>query len=115
MRRDDLYLGDILDSAASIERYLTDLNYEAFMASDMERDAVLMRLVNIGEACACISQELRDSHPEVRWGKIKAFRNLAVHAYFSVDWLIVWNLASIRVPELAALIAKIIDSEPPQS
>lgn len=84
------------------------LDPEAFLASNIVRDAVLLRLTNVGEACARISQELRDEHPEVPWQKVKAFRNLAVHAYFSVDWPVVWTLATERLPELAIQVEAIL-------
>lgn len=40
----------------------------------------------IGEAAARLPKEFRDCHPEIPWVDIVAFRNIAVHAYFSVDW-----------------------------
>ena len=78
MRRDDLWLADILDSAGAIEGYTAGLTLEAFLASDMVRDAVLMRLVGIGEACAAVSADVKERHPEVPCQKVKNFRNLAV-------------------------------------
>ncbi len=111
MRRDDLWLADIVDSAGAIEAYTAGLTLEAFLTSDMVRDAVLMRLVGIGEACAAVSADVKERHPEVPWQKVKDFRNLAVHAYFSVDWPVVWGLASRRVPELAEQVARILDEE----
>jgi uncharacterized protein with HEPN domain len=67
-------------------------------------------LTQVGEACARVSDELNSAHPDVPWQKVKAFRNLAVHAYFSVDWQVVWHLATVRLPELAAQVSAILDS-----
>jgi uncharacterized protein with HEPN domain len=36
---------------------------------------------------------LRDRYPDVAWRQVRAFRNLAVHRYFGVDWAIVWKIA----------------------
>ncbi|MDX1581865.1 MAG: HepT-like ribonuclease domain-containing protein [Alphaproteobacteria bacterium] len=41
------------------------------------------------------------------------FRNIAVHAYFSVDWNIVWVTATKDVPELRHLVAEILASDFP--
>jgi uncharacterized protein with HEPN domain len=38
-------------------------------------------------------------------------RNLLVHAYFSVDWDVVWTTATDSVPRLAGQIAKILAPE----
>lgn len=37
-------------------------------------------------------------------------RNLLIHAYFSVDWDIVWNTATDAVPRLAAQVARVVES-----
>ncbi|MXX39698.1 MAG: DUF86 domain-containing protein, partial [Gemmatimonadetes bacterium] len=42
---------------------------------------------------------------------IIAFRNIAVHAYFSVEWPIVWVTATQEAPELRSKIAHILAEE----
>lgn len=111
MRRDDFYLNDILEAAQIVAEYLGGITPDSFLASSLLRDAVLLRLTNIGEACARLSEDLRAAHPDVPWQKVKAFRNLAVHAYFSVDWPVVWTLATERLPELARQVEQIIEVE----
>ena len=76
----------------------------------MRRDAVLLRLTQVGEACARVSDEWKATHPDVPWQQVKAFRNLAIHAYFSVDWPVVWHLGAVRLPELAAQVSGILNS-----
>ena len=39
------------------------------------------------------------------------FRNIAVHAYFSVEWPIVWVAATEETPTLRHQIAKILELE----
>lgn len=102
-------LVDIIEAAKVVARYIDGYDLETFLSTSMACDAVLLRLTNIGEACARISQETREAYPEIPWQKVKAFRNLAVHAYFSVDWQVVWNLAEQRVPELAQQVSKVLD------
>jgi uncharacterized protein with HEPN domain len=109
MRRDDLYLADIIEAAEAVASYLGGIDQQTFLTSPLVRDAVLMRLTQVGEACARIGEDLKSVHPDVPWQKVKAFRNLAVHAYFSVDWLVVWHLATERLPQLASQVAAILD------
>lgn len=44
----------------------------------------------IGEAAARLSEATRSSAPQLPWKEIIGFRNVAVHAYFSVDWRVVY-------------------------
>lgn len=60
---------------------------------------------------ARLSDNYKKKHRGIEWVDIVAFRNFAVHAYFAVDWAIVWIAATKNVPVLKAYIKEII-SEP---
>ena len=94
MRRDELYLRDIVQAAGYIAEDIEGLDRTAFLANRTVRDAVVRNLIVIGEACSRVSQAVRDCHPEIPWADIVAFRNILVHAYFGIDWDIVWHAAS---------------------
>jgi uncharacterized protein with HEPN domain len=82
------------------------------LGDDLVRSAILHKLTVIGEAAVRVSAELKARHPEVPWGDIVGFRNIAVHAYFSVDWGIVWVTATEEVPQLESQVRAILASEP---
>ncbi len=111
MRRDLLYLQDIVDAADAIGAFLADKSQEDFLASDLLQSAVLQKLSVIGEAVANLSADAKSRNPEVEWRDIVAFRNIAVHAYFSVRWPIVWTTATGDVPTLTAQVAQILALE----
>ncbi|WP_363319600.1 HepT-like ribonuclease domain-containing protein [Meiothermus sp.] len=48
-------------------------------------------------------------HPHIPWPDIVAFRNIAAHGYFAVDWRIVWVTAKQEVPELKEEIARLLE------
>ncbi|MBK7767055.1 MAG: DUF86 domain-containing protein [Sulfuritalea sp.] len=100
MRSDNLYLSDIVQAADSIARFVEGLDEDRFIGDDLVRSAVLHKLTVIGEAAARVSSELKQSHPGIPWVDIIGFRNIAVHAYFSVDWRLVWNAAVFDAPVL---------------
>jgi uncharacterized protein with HEPN domain len=58
-----------------------------------------------------LPREFRDAHTQIAWADIVGFRNLAVHAYFSVSWPIVWVTATEDVPVLRDQIAEILANE----
>jgi uncharacterized protein with HEPN domain len=111
MRREALYLRDIVDAAQSIAEFLQDVDESEFQASDLVRSAVLQKLTVIGEAATRISKPFQERYPEVDWASIIGFRNIAVHAYFAVDWDIVWATATEDVPSLLGQITRIIENE----
>ncbi|MBV8855475.1 MAG: DUF86 domain-containing protein [Acidobacteria bacterium] len=111
MRRDDLYLSDIVEAAESIAAFLSGRGRDSFLQDDLLRSAVLHKLTVIGEAAARVSEDLRVRHPEVEWPDIVGFRNIAVHAYFVVDWSIVWETATQDAPQLRGQVLEILKSE----
>ncbi|OQA40526.1 MAG: hypothetical protein BWY52_02850 [Chloroflexi bacterium ADurb.Bin325] len=108
MRDERLYLDDILEAAASIDRTLRGITEEEWVENEIYRDAVLYRLVIIGEAAARLSDELRNRHSDIVWRDIIGFRNFAVHHYFGLNLDVVWYTARHDVPLLALQIAQIL-------
>lgn len=39
------------------------------------------------------------------------FRNIAIHAYFAVDFAIVWEIANNSLPELAPQVQQILEDQ----
>jgi len=111
MRREELYLTDIIEAADAIQRFLKDVEQNAFLQNELLQSAVLQKLMIIGEAASRIPKEFRDSHPEIEWEDIIGFRNIAVHAYFAVEWSIVWIAATQETPELRRKVAEILARE----
>jgi uncharacterized protein with HEPN domain len=111
MRRDDLYLNDIIEAADHVSAFIAGADRVAFQGSEMMRSAVVQKLAIIGEAAARVSEALKTRHPEVPWPQIVAFRNILIHAYFGIDWDEVWLAARNRVPTLREQVAAIIAVE----
>lgn len=75
--------------------------------ADLESDEVLtlaiVRLIEIvGEAAANVSPERRKELSDIPWSEIIGMRNRVVHAYFDVNFNIVWNTVTYNLPSLIA-------------
>jgi len=115
MRRERLYLLDILDAVEALNRFLARRTREDFLGDEVLQSAVLQKLTVIGEAAGRLSRELHARHPDIEWKEIIGFRNLAVHAYFSVQWPMVWKAATSDAPALRPKIERILAVEfPPE-
>jgi uncharacterized protein with HEPN domain len=106
MRNDQLYLDDILDSIEAIERFTVGVDEPRFVSDELIQSAVLQKLSIIGEAAGRLSEEARELRKEVPWKEIIGFRNIAVHAYFSVDWRIVFVTVTDDLPLLKRSLLK---------
>lgn len=113
MRDEELYLRDIVEAAGAIDRFLAGVSEDQWIDDEVRQSAVMHQLIIIGEAASRLPREFRDKHPQITWTDVVGFRNLAVHAYFSVSWPIVWVTATEDVPILHAQIAEILTNEYP--
>ena len=93
MRSEKLYLADIDEAIASVARWMDGCDEMGFQANEMLQSAVLQKLSVIGEAAARFSAETWARAPQVPWKEIVGFRNAAIHAYFSVDWRVIYVTA----------------------
>ncbi len=111
MRDEQLYLTDIVEAAGAIGRFLAGMSEDEWVDDEVRQSAVMHQLIIIGEAASRLSHEFREAHPQIAWVDIVGFRNLAVHAYFSVSWPIVWVTATEDVPSLGEKVAEILADE----
>ena len=111
MRHESLYLNDIVEAAGHIAEFIAGADVQAFQKSEMLRSAVVQKLGVIGEAAARVSADLTSRHPEVPWPQIVAFRNILIHAYFGIDWDVVWRAATNRCPVLRRQITDILAAD----
>jgi uncharacterized protein with HEPN domain len=113
MRDDRLYLVDILEAAAAIDRFIAGMNEDEWIEDEVHQSAVMHQLIIVGEAASHLPRTFQLRHPEIEWADIVGFRNFAIHAYFAVSWSIVWVTATADVPALATKIAQILAEEYP--
>ena len=112
MRRERLFLTDMIDAADAAARFLQGVDRDTFLGSELLQSAVLQKLIIVGEAATHIDAHTRAGAPEVRWRSIVGFRNMVVHGYFNVDWEIAWEAAVTDLPLLRAQIAALLAALP---
>jgi uncharacterized protein with HEPN domain len=65
----------------------------------------------IGEAVKKLPDEVRDNYPDFEWKSMAGMRDKLIHDYFGVDYDIVWDVVTNKIPALKEKIQKIIKAE----
>ncbi len=99
MKDDRLYLHHMLERCQRVMRVI-NRGKEAFFTSEELQDAVIRNIEVIGEAAKCVSPETRSRLAQLDWKRICGMRDVLIHDYIGVDLNEVWNVASLRIPEL---------------
>lgn len=103
-------LRDVLESARLIAAYVGGVSEAAFRSDSEKQDAVVRRIEIIGEATAHLSEATRAAIPELPFRKMRGMRNIVAHDYARVDVGIVWEVATIYVPEVCAVLERFFAS-----
>lgn len=97
---DEMRIRHVLDAIAEIKNYLDGVSLEEFLSSSEKWFATIKQIEIIGESCNRMSETLKTSHPGIEWKSIIGFRNISIHEYFGVNFMIVWEIAQYDLPAL---------------
>lgn len=100
MRDDKVYICDIVESLAKIEKYTKTHTETSFVGDDMAVDAVCRNLEIVGEAAKKISPDFRKEHKHIEWKKIAGLRDVLIHEYSNIDLDMIWQIVRQDVPQL---------------
>jgi uncharacterized protein with HEPN domain len=95
----------MLATAMQARSYIEGLAKEDFLADQKTQDAVILKLLVIGELAAKLLDEHADfvaNYPTVPWRQMKGMRNRMAHGYFDRDLDVVWDTLQTDLPGLEA-------------
>jgi uncharacterized protein with HEPN domain len=87
---DAFYLEGIREHILAIRSYLPG-SLNDFLEDARTQDAVLMRLLALGEEIGRLSDSFTERHPDLKWYQIVGMRNRIAHGYFEIDPAVVWE------------------------
>ncbi|MDO8835923.1 MAG: DUF86 domain-containing protein [Vicinamibacterales bacterium] len=97
-------LRDILDATRLICSYVAGADESVFRRETQRQDAVIRRIDIIGEATLHLSDDTRQALPQLPYRRMRGMRNVLAHDYAGVNLEIVWEVATIYVPELRSIL-----------
>ena len=104
LERDESYVEDALLICDKITHYMQEAATTADFTSDEKlKDAVMLQLIYLGEACSRISDLRQELNPKIDWHRIKGMRNRLAHEYWQENAEVVYETATQAVPKLRAM------------
>ncbi len=93
-------LVDIIGAIKLIFQYVEEIDPDALAANIEKQDAILRRIIIIGEATQRLSKDFRAQHPNIPWKEISGMHDIIAHHYDEVELEEVWTVLNENLPQL---------------
>ncbi len=113
-----LLIAKLQETSRAVTTYMGDLDYEAFSHDLKTQDAVMMRLVSIGELVNRLEEKSPDfiaNTPQVPWNRMRGMRNRIAHDYFGIHRGRLFQIAKVFVPQLIDMMGELLSQQPKSS
>lgn len=108
MKRDyPLFIRDMLSAIDSVEDFVEGMSLDELIKDDKTSSAVIRKFEVIGEAAKHLPDKLKQRHPEIPWKNIVGMRDRLIHAYFGIDFKLVWEVVKVELPALKTKLKKL--------
>jgi len=104
------YLRHILAEADFLLHTSEDVSADAFAGDPVLPRAFVRSLKVIGEATKKLPPSFRNEHPEVEWRAMAGMRDHLIHGYFAVDYQLVWDVVTTKIPELQRQVSRLLEA-----
>lgn len=105
------YLQHILEETTYLLRSSRDLDKMAFLQNETLKRAFVRSIEVIGEAAKQMPEALRQQYPAIEWRAMAGMRDRLIHGYFGVDYDIVWDVVTSKIPALDQTVRQILAQE----
>ncbi len=105
------YIRHMLHEAEYLTSKASVLSKEKFARDETLKRAFVRSIEVIGEAVKKVPPEFRNRHASIEWRVMAGMRDRLIHGYFGVDYDIVWDVATTKMPELRRQLQDILRQE----
>jgi uncharacterized protein with HEPN domain len=102
------YIEDIILAMDDAQKFVRNMDFDAFVKDRKTVYAVIRALEIIGEAVKNIPAPIRNRYPQIPWREMAGMRDKAIHEYFGVDLKRVWSTVTVDMPNLKPLFERIL-------
>lgn len=111
MSRDVTTALDVLNAAKMAISFTQGMDSATFAVDPKSQSAVLHQLLILGEAVKRLSDAFRADHPELPWKLMAGMRDQLFRNYDSTDLVLVWETLQKDIPEVIAILSRVLESE----
>lgn len=111
MKRQDVYLDEMLAAIAEIEEFVEGLTYDEYQRSRIHIRAVERNVAIVGEASKKLSKEIKAKNAVIPWLDWANFRNYLIHEYFQDFTERVWDIVQTKIIPAKEEIKRIAETE----
>ncbi len=111
--KDVIILKKILDYCRQLNEAcdMFENDYNVFVSNSVFQNACCMCILQIGELCKVISEELRTQEKSVPWKEWCGIRDVFAHQYSNLDCQAAWDTIQHDLPELKMEIDRILSGK----
>jgi uncharacterized protein with HEPN domain len=102
------HLEDVLDAINKIDEFIGAIDFNAYRADDKTKAAVERKIQVLTEAIIRLDDESPGAYPEIDQKGYRGMGNILRHSYHRVDDDIVWNTVKEDLPDLRAIVQKLL-------
>lgn len=102
------YLNHILAEADYLIASSEQVDRESFLTDETLRRAFVRSIEVIGEATKKLPDAITTDQSTVPWRSIAKMRDRLIHAYFGVDYELVWDVVKNNVPSLQQEVRRLL-------
>jgi uncharacterized protein with HEPN domain len=104
------YLCHMRDEAEFLSRMTAGLTKESFVADETLTRAAVRSLEIMGEAAKQLPDDFCKQNGDIPWQAICGMRDRLIHGYVTVNYNVVWDTISSKVPELLIRLRQLINA-----
>ncbi|MFZ9848810.1 MAG: DUF86 domain-containing protein [Flavobacteriales bacterium] len=105
------YLKHILDESNFVIKHTKSISKETFINDEVLSKAIVRSIEIIGEATKQVDENFKIKYPQIEWRKMSATRNILIHVYFGIDYDILWDIITTKIPVLQKHVEEILQKE----
>ncbi len=105
------FLRHILDECNYILSVSNGKTQEQVLNDPTFQRSIVRSIEIIGEASKKLNEEFRNKYPQIEWKRMAKSRDKMIHHYFGIDYEIVWEIITQKIPGLQEYVQKILEKE----
>ena len=104
------YVRDILEEIHLVIEFTQGMTFDDLLSDIKTQRAIEKCLGNMGEASKKIPDSIRKKYPEIPFKQMSQMREIVVHDYDGINYMIIWDTVTRELPPLEERIESLLQA-----